>query len=547
MIMEKNKLTEMKEWNNLKEHFLNAERLHLRTLFKIDPERAQRFSISFNDIYFDYSKNRITDETVDLLIKLAESLSLKDEINMMFSGEKINRTENRSVLHTALRNMSDEPIYYEGKDVMPDVVSVRNKMKIISDKIREKKWKGFTGKPVKNIVNIGIGGSDLGPVMVFESLKFYTNRDLNYFFVSNIDGTHIIETLRGLNPEETIFIVASKTFTTQETMTNALTAKEWCVKKLGFEDAVASHFIALSTNLEEVKNFGINPDNMLEFWDWVGGRYSLTSAIGLSVMIAIGYDNFIELLKGFHAADVHFREQAFRDNIPVIMALLGVWYNNFFKCETSALLPYDQYLHRFPAYFQQADMESNGKAVNRSGEKIDYQTGPIIWGEPGTNGQHAFYQLIHQGSKLIPADFIGFIDSLNPTSSHHEKLMANFFAQTEALAFGKTEDELLHDGIAEDLIPFKTFEGNRPTNTILAEKLTPFTLGELIGLYEHKIFVQGIIWNIYSFDQWGVELGKVLAKGILSELTENYNGNSKHDSSTDRLMSLFRKKHTSIM
>ncbi len=533
-------LTERDEWTNLKKHYDEIRDMHLRDHFKSDPGRGERFSIDTGDLLIDFSKNRITDRTIKLLIDLAKSCGLKQEIERMFSGEKINETEDRAVLHIALRNISQKPVLFDGRDVMPDVFKIIDKMKRISDRIRNGQWKGYSGKAIKNIVNIGIGGSDLGPVMAVEALKFYSQRDLKIFFVSNIDDAHIIEVLRNIDPEETLFIIASKTFTTQETMTNAETAKKWILSRSKREDSVASHFIALSTNHEGVTKFGIDVENMLEFWDWVGGRYSLTSAIGLSVMISIGYDNFMDMLKGFHAMDLHFRNTEFDRNIPVLMALIGVWYNNFFGSESHAILPYEQYLHRFPAYFQQGDMESNGKSVTRKGIPVNYHTGPIIWGEPGTNGQHAFYQLIHQGTRLVPADFIGFAKSLNNTGDHHDMLVANLFAQTEALAFGKTAAELKNEGTEEKLIPFKTFEGNRPSTTIMAEKLSPYILGKLISMYEHKIFVQGIIWDIFSFDQWGVELGKILAKKILSELNPAMEFKGSHDSSTNRLMQYYR-------
>ncbi len=534
-------LTEMDEWKKLEENYIKVRKLHLRDLFENDPERAAKMVITDGDIFFDYSKNRITAETVELLVSLAEKCALKDETERMFTGEKINETENRAVLHTALRNRSEKPVYIDGKDVMPDVERVLQKMHVVSDKIRELKWIGFSGKPVKNIINIGIGGSDLGPVMVYEALKFYSERELNVRFVSNVDGSHLIETIKGLNPEETLFIVASKTFTTQETMTNAKTARRWIVEAADDDKAVARHFLALSTNRMEVEKFGIDPDNMFEFWDWVGGRYSLTSAIGLPIMVSIGYENFVKLLEGFHSMDIHFRTRPFRENIPVMMALLGVWYNNFFKSETYAILPYEQYLHRFPAYLQQGDMESNGKSVTRDGKRVDYSTGPVIWGEPGTNGQHAFFQLIHQGTPLIPADLIGFIKTLNNDTEHHDILISNMIAQAEAFAFGKTPEEVKADGANEYIAPFKTFEGNRPTNTILIDKLTPESLGRLIAMYEHKIFVQGIIWNIFSFDQWGVELGKVLAKRIQKEFAGD-ELSSSHDSSTVALIKYYRSR-----
>jgi glucose-6-phosphate isomerase len=532
------KLTERSEWKALESHFSKMNNVHMRDLFS-DSERAPKFTMRAEDLLLDYSKNRITSETMELLVKLAESSDLKKWIEAMFSGETINATENRSVLHVALRAPKDAVIEVDGKNVIPEVHAVLDKMAEFSDRVRNKEWKGFTGKPIKNVVNIGIGGSDLGPVMAYEALKCYSQRDLNLVFVSNVDGTHIAEALQGLDAEETLFIVASKTFTTQETMTNAHTARSWCLETLKDDAAIASHFVALSTNADAVSEFGIDTANMFTFWDWVGGRYSLTSAIGLPVMIAVGPENFREFLSGYHKMDVHFRTAPLFENMPVILALLGIWYNNFFDAETQAILPYDQYLSRFAAYFQQGDMESNGKYVTRSGEKVEWQTGPVIWGEPGTNGQHAFYQLIHQGTKLIPCDFIGFCKSQNPVGDHHVKLMANFFAQTEALAFGKTKEALLAEGVASELIPHKTFEGNRPTNSIMTEKLTPTVLGQLIALYEHKIFAQGIIWDIYSFDQWGVELGKILAKQILPELEGS--GSLEHDVSTNALIEYFRK------
>lgn len=521
-------LTSYQSWKNLQNHFARIKYKHLRDLFAEDPERGKGFCLEVEDLFLDYSKNRLTRETLDLFWKLLEEVGLKEKIRAMFAGEKINTTENRAVLHIALRNRSNTPILVDGQDVMPEVNKVLDHMRRFSNQVRSGEWKGYSGKPIKNIINIGIGGSDLGPVMACEALKAYSDRNLNVRFISNIDGTHFAETTRDLNPEETLFIIASKTFTTQETMTNAQTAKKWVLDVLKDETAVERHFVALSTNLEEVKSFGINPDNIFPFWDWVGGRYSLTSAIGLSVMVAIGPENFEQMLQGFYIMDNHFKSVDFEKNMPVILAVLGVWYNNFFDFQTHAILPYDQYMHRFPAYFQQGDMESNGKSVTKDGERVDYQTGPIIWGEPGTNGQHAFYQLLHQGTKIVPADFIGFLESQNPIGDHHLKLMSNFFAQTEALAFGK-----------EDQNPHKNFEGNRPTNSILAKKLTPKVLGELIALYEHKIFVQGIIWNINSFDQFGVELGKVLAKKILSEIKDGDQEKLDHDSSTNQLIKRF--------
>ncbi|MBN1496260.1 MAG: glucose-6-phosphate isomerase [Spirochaetes bacterium] len=534
-------LTEMKEWAALKKHYGEIKDVTLKSMFESDGRRAGKFTVDCCGLHVDYSKNRITEHTVSLLIGLAEACGLKDEIERMFRGEKINATEGRPVLHTALRNIDGGPVMVDGHDVMPGVRAVLGRMREFSDSVRNGVWKGYTGRPIKNIINIGIGGSDLGPCMVTEALKFYSQRDLRSFFISNVDGTQIVETLQGLDPEETLFIVASKTFTTQETMTNAATARQWIVDALSSDKAVPFHFVALSTNLDEVKKFGISDENKFEFWDWVGGRYSLTSAIGLSIMISIGYDNFISLLKGFQEMDNHFRTAPFEGNIPVILALLGVWYNNFFGCETYAVLPYDQYLHRFPAYLQQGDMESSGKCVDRSGRRVNYQTGPIVWGEPGTNGQHAFYQLMHQGTKLIPADLIGFARSLNETGDHHRKLMANLFAQAEAFAFGRDDAEARAAGVAPDLLPYKVFEGNRPTTVILAERLTPAVLGKLIAMYEHKFFTQGIIWDIYSFDQWGVELGKELAGRILPELGPGGTSDLKHDDSTNRLIDFFRR------
>jgi len=542
--MKRQMLTETIQWKKLTDHYQKTKDLHLRDLFAADKKRAEKFTLIEDEICFDFSKNRVTEETLQLLIQLANSRNLKQEIQRMFNGEKINRTEDRAVLHVALRNTGEQPIYVDGQDVMPGVRAVLEKMKIICEAIREGEWQGVSSQPIKNIVNIGIGGSDLGPRMVTEALKYYSMRELKVFFVSNVDGTDISEILRGLNPDETLFIVASKTFTTMETMTNAHTAKEWLLSHFKSEKAIEKHFLAVSTNKKAVVEFGINPDNMLEFWDWVGGRYSLTSAIGLPIMISIGYDRFMELLQGFHHMDNHFRHTPFEKNIPVIMALLGIWYRNFFNARTHAIFPYDQYLSRFPAYFQQGDMESNGKSVDRDGAAVNYQTGPIIWGEPGTNGQHAFFQLIHQGTSLIPCDFIGFVQSLNPIGDHHKKLMANFFAQTEALAFGKTRTELEKENVPDWLIPYRTFDGNRPSTTILIKELTPFTLGQLIAMYEHKIFTQGIIWNIYSFDQWGVELGKTLAKKIIPELDKNHTAPPDHDSSTNSLISFFKKRST---
>lgn len=521
--------------------------VHLRDLFKQDKARFTAFSATFDEqILVDYSKNRITAETLTKLQALAKETDLSGAIRSMFSGEKINCTEDRAVLHIALRNRSNTPINVDGEDVMPQVNAVLAKMKSFSERIISGEWKGYTGQAITDVVNIGIGGSDLGPYMVSEALKAYKNH-LNMHFVSNVDGTHIAETLKTLNPETTLFLIASKTFTTQETMTNAYSARNWFLQSAEIEAHVAKHFAALSTNEQEVSKFGIDPQNMFEFWDWVGGRYSLWSAIGLSIALSIGYENFEQLLSGAHAMDKHFEQTSPEQNIPVLLALIGIWYNNFFGAETEAILPYDQYMHRFAAYFQQGNMESNGKYIDRNGSPVDYQTGPIIWGEPGTNGQHAFYQLIHQGTKLIPCDFIAPAISHNPLSDHHSKLLSNFFAQTEALAFGKNREQVEAEFVtagknAQDVanvVPFKVFEGNRPTNSILLREITPFSLGALIAMYEHKIFAQGAILNIFSFDQWGVELGKQLANRILPELPDDEAVNS-HDSSTNGLINRFK-------
>ena len=538
--------TTTQSYKYLADHYIDIVSKSLKELFDTDNQRFKKFSIQFEDILLDYSKNRIDDETIALLIQLAKECSVNKAIEAMFSGEKINATEGRPVLHIALRNRSNKPIYVDGKDVMPDVNKVLDQMKDFSHAIISGEWKGYTGKPITDVVNIGIGGSDLGPVMVTEALKAYKNH-LNLHFVSNVDGTHIVETLKAVNPETTLFLVASKTFTTQETMGNAHSARDWFLAAGAKEADVAKHFAALSTNAAAVEKFGIDTKNMFEFWDWVGGRYSLWSAIGLSIALSIGFDNFAQLLDGAHATDEHFRTAEFEQNIPVTLALLGIWYNNFFEAETNAILPYDQYMHRFAAYFQQGDMESNGKHVDRNGKHVEYQTGPIIWGEPGTNGQHAFYQLIHQGTKLIPCDFIAPAQSHNPLGEHHNMLLSNFFAQTEALMNGKTEEVVIEElkaaGKSEAEIaaiaPFKVFEGNRPTNSFLLKKITPHSLGSLIAMYEHKIFVQGIIWNIYSFDQWGVELGKQLAGKILPELKDN-SEISSHDSSTNGLINQYK-------
>ena len=519
---------------------------HMRTLFSADPDRFNKFSLRFGDFLFDYSKNIVTEDTMLLLTKLAQSCDLRVAVDAMFNGEAINATEGRAVLHTALRNRSGRPVMTEGMDVMPAVGKVLEQMRDCCERVHTGAWKGYTGKRIKTIVNIGIGGSDLGPLMVTEALRPYRQPEMEIFFVSNVDGTHIVETLKKINPEETLFLVASKTFTTQETMTNAQTARSWFLSHAQDETFIAKHFVALSTNSTAVRAFGISPENMFEFWDWVGGRYSLWSAIGLSIALYIGYDRFEELLQGANDMDEHFRTTPFDSNMPVIMALLGIWYHNFFGAPTHAVLPYDQYMHRFPAYLQQGDMESNGKQVDRNGHKVSYSTGPVIWGEPGTNGQHAFYQLIHQGTQMIPCDFIAPAISHNPEGDHHEKLLSNFFAQTEALMNGKSEGEVREElsHLIEDqrhvLSPFKVFEGNRPTNSMLIKKITPQVLGSLIAAYEHKIFVQGVIWNVFSFDQWGVELGKQLANRILPELSDDLLV-TNHDSSTNALINTYKR------
>ena len=525
-------------------HYLR--RVHMRTLFEEDPLRFEKHSIGFGDMLFDYSKNIFTEETLELLFRLARETRLKEATEAMFTGEAINVTENRSVLHTALRNFSDDPLLVAGKDIMPDIRKVREQMKGFCRKVHTGEWKGYSGKRIRQVVNIGIGGSDLGPLMVTEALRPYAKKDLEVFYVSNIDGTHISETFRKLDPEVTLFLIASKTFTTQETMTNAHSARRWFLQHAGDEAHVARHFVALSTNEKAVTAFGIDPANMFVFWDWVGGRYSLWSSIGLSIALAIGYDQFEELLKGANAMDKHFRETAFEGNIPVIMALLGLWYTNFFDAHSEAILPYDQYLHRFPAYLQQGNMESNGKFVDRTGSKVPYSTGPVIWGEPGTNGQHAFYQLIHQGTQLIPCDFIAPAISHNPIGEHHKILLSNFFAQSAALMNGKTSEEVAKEMTGMDnetkaaLLPYKVFEGNKPSNSFLIRKITPFELGKLIAAYEHKIFVQGVLWNIYSFDQWGVELGKQLANRLLPALTED-KVVPELDGSTEGLIKAYKK------
>ncbi|EFN5701448.1 glucose-6-phosphate isomerase [Escherichia coli] len=539
--------TQTAAWQALQKHFDEMKDVTIADLFAKDGDRFSKFSATFDDqMLVDYSKNRITEETLAKLQDLAKECDLAGAIKSMFSGEKINRTENRAVLHVALRNRSNTPILVDGKDVMPEVNAVLEKMKTFSEAIISGEWKGYTGKAITDVVNIGIGGSDLGPYMVTEALRPYKNH-LNMHFVSNVDGTHIAEVLKKVNPETTLFLVASKTFTTQETMTNAHSARDWFLKAAGDEKHVAKHFAALSTNAKAVGEFGIDTANMFEFWDWVGGRYSLWSAIGLSIVLSIGFDNFVELLSGAHAMDKHFSTTPAEKNLPVLLALIGIWYNNFFGAETEAILPYDQYMHRFAAYFQQGNMESNGKYVDRNGNVVDYQTGPIIWGEPGTNGQHAFYQLIHQGTKMVPCDFIAPAITHNPLSDHHQKLLSNFFAQTEALAFGKSrevvEQEYRDQGkdpaTLDYVVPFKVFEGNRPTNSILLREITPFSLGALIALYEHKIFTQGVILNIFTFDQWGVELGKQLANRILPELKDDKEISS-HDSSTKGLINRYK-------
>jgi glucose-6-phosphate isomerase len=542
------KLTNLRSWKKLEEHHKATSQFQMRELFKNDPDRFDRFSVKFNEILFDYSKNRITSETMSLLQALVREVELKHAIELMFAGEKINNTEGRAVLHVALRNRSNKPIKVDGEDVMPKINAVLGKMKKFCEEIRSGSWKGYTGKAITDIVNIGIGGSDLGPYMVTEALKPYGKKGLNVHFVSNVDGTHIVETLKKVKPETTLFIIASKTFTTQETLTNADSAKKWFLETAKDKKAVAKHFVALSTNVKDCVAFGIDQKNMFEFWDWVGGRYSLWSAIGLSIAVYIGFENFEELLTGAYEMDEHFRHTAFEKNIPVILALLGVWYNNFYEADSQAILPYDQYMHRFAAYFQQGDMESNGKRVTKDGKVVNYSTGPVIFGEPGTNGQHAFYQLIHQGTKLIPCDFLAPVQSQNPISDHHVKLMANFFAQPEAMMKGKTEAEakaeLEKEGLSgkalNELLPHKVFPGNIPTNSIFFKKLTPRVLGSLLAMYEHKIYVQGVIWNINSFDQWGVELGKQLAKRILPELVEKGKVTS-HDSSTNGLINYFKE------
>jgi len=530
-------------WKALSAHYKQIREIHLRKLFADDPKRGERFTSEAVGIFFDYSKNRITDETLQLLLQLAAESGLRERIDAMFRGEKINVSERRAVLHVALRAPKGEVIKVDGKDVVPGVHAVLDKMSAFSDRVRSGEWKGHTGKRIRNVVNIGIGGSDLGPVMAYEALRHYTQRDMNFRFVSNVDGTDFSEAVNGLDPTETLFIVSSKTFTTLETMTNAHTARDWALAGLGGdESSIAKHFVAVSTNAVEVTKFGIDTANMFEFWDWVGGRYSMDSAIGLSTMLAIGPEKFRAMLDGFHQMDEHFRTAPFERNLPVLLGLLGVWYNNLFGAQTVAVLPYEQYLKRFPAYLQQLTMESNGKHVTLNGKEVDYQTGPIYWGEPGTNGQHSFYQLIHQGTKLVPCDFIGFYKTLNPLGRHHDLLIANVFAQTEALAFGKTAEEVKAEGTPDWLVAHRVFEGNRPSNIIMADELTPETLGKLVALYEHTVFTEGTIWSIDSFDQWGVELGKVLAQRIIPQLESTDEPPLSHDSSTNNQIRRYRER-----
>jgi glucose-6-phosphate isomerase len=535
-------LSERPAWKALQAHHQQIQGKHLKQLFAEDPQRDERFTVETGGIFLDYSKNRITDETMKLLIQLAEESGLRGRIDAMFRGEKINITENRAVLHVALRAPKRESIFVDGDDVVPGVHAVLDKMAAFADRVRSGEWRGHTGKRIRNVINIGIGGSDLGPVMAYEALKYYSQRDITFRFVSNVDGSDFAEAVRDLNAEETLFLVASKTFTTLETMTNAHSARDWALATLGGDEkAVAKHFVAISTNAKEVAKFGIDTANMFEFWDWVGGRYSMDSAIGLSTMVAIGPDNFRAMLDGFHQMDEHFRTAPFASNLPVLMGLLTVWYTDFFDAQTVAVLPYEQYLKRFPAYLQQLTMESNGKHVTLDGTRVTTDTGPVYWGEPGTNGQHSFYQLIHQGTRLIPCDFIGFYKTLNPLGRHHDMLMANVFAQAEALAFGKTAEEVKAEGTPDWLVPHRVFEGNRPSNTILAEKLTPEVLGKLVALYEHMVFTQGTVWSIDSFDQWGVELGKVLAQRIIGELESATEPVLAHDTSTTNLIRRYRK------
>jgi glucose-6-phosphate isomerase len=534
-------------WKDLGAHYKKVQELHLRDLFADDPKRGERLTVEAVGLFLDYSKNRITGETLSLLIRLAEESGLRERIDAMLRGEKINVTEKRAVLHTALRAPRDASIVVDGENVVPKVHAVLDRMSDFANRLRSGEWKGHTGKRIRNVVNVGIGGSDLGPVMAYEALKHYAERTMTFRFVSNIDGTDFAEAVQDLDPSETLFIISSKTFTTLETMTNAHTARAWSLAGLGGDEkSVAKHFVAVSTNTSEVAKFGIDTANMFEFWDWVGGRYSMSSAIGLSTMVAIGPDNFRAMLSGLHQMDEHFRTAPFEQNLPVLMGLLGVWYSDFFGAQTVAVLPYEQYLKRFPAYLQQLTMESNGKHVTLEGKNVDHETAPIYWGEPGTNGQHSFYQLIHQGTRLIPCDFIAFVQPLNPLGRHHDMLIANVCAQAEALAFGKTPEQVAAEGTPDWLVPHRVFEGNRPSNTILAERLTPETLGKLVALYEHSVFTQGVIWNIDSFDQWGVELGKVLAQRIIPELESKAEPKLGHDSSTNNLISFYRKSRKSV-
>jgi glucose-6-phosphate isomerase len=534
-------LTKSPAWTALRTHYEDIKGTHLRQLFVEDPERGSRFIAEGADVYLDFSKNRITGETIRLLVQLAKERGVEQRRDAMFRGEKINITEKRAVLHTALRARKEASIMVDGENVVPQVHAVLDKMADLSNRVRSGDWKGYTGKPIRNVINVGIGGSDLGPVMAYEALRYYSERPLTFRFVSNVDGTDFVEATRDLDPAETLFIISSKTFTTLETMTNARAARQWSISGLGNEKSVARHFVAVSTNAAEVAKFGIDTTNMFGFWDWVGGRYSMDSAIGLSTMLAIGPDNFDSMLDGFHQMDEHFRTSPPERNLPMLMGLLSVWYNDFFGAQTVGIFPYEQYLKRFPAYLQQLTMESNGKHVTIEGTEVDYQTGPIYWGEPGTNGQHSFYQLIHQGTKLIPADFIAFVRSLNPLDRHHDMLIANVFAQTEALAFGKASEQVKGEGTPDWLVPHRVFEGNRPSNTILMDQLTPAALGKLVALYEHSVFTQGAIWNIDSFDQWGVELGKVLAQRIIPELESTTDPKLQHDSSTNSLILRYRR------
>jgi len=527
-------------WKALERHHGEIAGRHLRDLFAADPARAERYAVGAVGLHLDYSKNRITDETVRLLLQLADESGLRQRIDAMFRGDHINVSENRAVLHVALRMPAEESLIVDGKNVVEEVHEVLGRMRALAERVRSGQWKGHTGKPIRNVVNIGIGGSDLGPVMAYEALRFYTRRDMTFRFVSNVDSTDFVEATRDLEPAETLFIVSSKTFGTIETMTNARSARQWAISKLGSDAAIAKHFVAVSTNAQRVSEFGIDPANMFGFWDWVGGRYSMDSAIGLSTMLAIGPDHFRDMLGGFHALDEHFRTAPFAQNLPVLMGLLAVWYGDFFDAQSFGVMPYEQYMKRFPAYLQQLTMESNGKHVTLDGAAVDYQTGGVYWGEPGTNGQHSFYQLVHQGTKVIPLDFIGFAKALNPLGDHHDILTSNVFAQAEALAFGKTEDQVRAEGTPPAVVPHRVMEGNRPTNVILTEKLTPRTLGTLVALYEHSVFTQGAIWGIDSFDQWGVELGKVLAKRIIPELTSNTEPKLAHDSSTNALIRRYR-------